>query len=68
MLTSLIINQLITLMVIGTVSASTLTEVPAPTQIDLSGGRLIQQKSNRLFIVDAAKHRVGCAYSGLVGA
>jgi hypothetical protein len=38
--------------------ASALAEVPSPTQIELKGGRLVQQKDNRLFMVDAAKHKV----------
>jgi hypothetical protein len=57
-ITLLGIKQLVLLVALGAMSASTLAEVPSPTQIDLKGGRLVQQKDNRLFTVDAEKRKV----------
>lgn len=57
-ITSLGIKRLVLLVALGATSASALAEVPPPTQIDLAGGRLVQQKDSRLFTVDAEKHKV----------
>jgi hypothetical protein len=57
-ITSLVIKQLVLLVALSASVASTFAEVPSPTQINLAGGRLVQQKDNRLFTVDAARHKV----------
>jgi hypothetical protein len=52
------IKQFTFLVALGVGSASALAKVPPPAQIDLEGGRLVQQKENRLFTVDAGKHKI----------
>jgi hypothetical protein len=52
------IKQLVLLVALVAPSASTLAEVPLPTQINLASGDLVQQRDKRLFEVDAEKHKV----------
>lgn len=52
------IKQFVFLVTLSVSSASVLAKIPSPTQIDLEAGRLVQQKDNHLFTVDAGKHKV----------
>ncbi|CAE6934651.1 hypothetical protein [Paraburkholderia domus] len=56
--TSWVIKVVIIATVLSGISAIGFAEMPAPTQVDLARGRRVQQKENRLYEVDASKHKV----------
>jgi hypothetical protein len=56
--TSWAIKAVLIAPVLSAFSAIGLAEMPAPAQVDLANGRRVQQKENRLYEVDARKHKV----------
>lgn len=55
---SLEIKRLLFAVVLGVASSIAFAKVSSPTEIHLSGGRLLQQKGNLLFTVDAKNRKV----------
>jgi hypothetical protein len=56
--TSWAIKAVVVATVLSGISAIGFAEIPAPTEVDLASGRRVQQKENRLYEVDASKHKI----------
>lgn len=52
------IKQLAFFLMLSVSGTSVFAKVPSPVQVDLEGGRFVQQKDHRLYIVDAGKREV----------
>lgn len=57
-ITSWAINAVIVAMLLSCTSAITFADIPAPTQVDLVGGRRVQQKEHQIYELDATRHKV----------